>query len=266
MLRPPVLLSETPTTNDRGVPVRRLIRATMAAMASLALVAPTAIPAEATLPDRTRTSGGSTHSTFSPRRGPTPRGTASQWPFWTQASMPTFPISAAASCCPARTSTGAVATAGRTTTVAHGHGTSMASLIAAQGTGPSGFVGVAPGAKILPIQISLSGDGRGEAIRYAVDHGAKVISISQGAPSGDPAKICPSDVQDAVTYAAKHNVVILAASGNSGNAGNAPEYPGRMSRRCRGRGVRPYGQAVGGHGSPELCRCRRAGREHRVHR
>jgi len=64
-----------------------------------------------------------------------------------------------------------------TATVA-GHGTAMAGLIAAQGRG-TGFVGISPKAKILPI-VADSKNSVTKGIRYAVDHHAKVINISQG--------------------------------------------------------------------------------------
>ncbi|HXA61641.1 MAG TPA: S8 family serine peptidase, partial [Streptosporangiaceae bacterium] len=62
----------------------------------------------------------------------------------------------------------------------HGHGTSMAITIAGQG-GSNGWLGVAPDAKILPI-VDTESD-QASAIRYAVDHGASVINISEGSPN-----------------------------------------------------------------------------------
>jgi hypothetical protein len=100
-----------------------------------------------------------------------------------------------------------------------GHGTGMASLIAAQGTG-GGFVGVAPQVKILPV-ITMSGQAHATAIRYAVDHGAKVINMSVGVPT----QSCPAETQDAVGYALEHDVVVVAAAGNDGNSGNSPQAP-----------------------------------------
>jgi subtilisin family serine protease len=106
-----------------------------------------------------------------------------------------------------------------------GHGTGMASLIAAQG-GPSGMVGVAPGAKILPINVNIADwVTTPKAIHYAVDHKAKVISISQGSAAIGQPNGCPPEIQEAVIYAAQHDVVILAAAGNSGDGMNVPEYP-----------------------------------------
>ncbi|MEY9878112.1 subtilisin family serine protease [Streptacidiphilus sp. MAP12-33] len=99
------------------------------------------------------------------------------------------------------------------------HGTAMASLIAAHGHGPGGqdgIMGLAPGAKILPIGVGRGVAGQGtnyvpQAIRYAVDHGAKVISISLAAAAPAP------DEQAAVAYAERHNVVVVAGSGNDGS-------------------------------------------------
>lgn len=91
-----------------------------------------------------------------------------------------------------------------------GHGTGMASLIAAQGT-RTGFVGVAPQAEILPI-VTKNASTTATAIRYAVDHGAKVINISQGSPSAT----CSNEDQKSVAYAIQHDAVVIAAAGTMG--------------------------------------------------
>jgi hypothetical protein len=101
----------------------------------------------------------------------------------------------------------------------------MASLIAGQGGGQSGWVGVAPEAKILPIDVNMGGDEGPKAIRYAVDRGAKVIGIFQGSASTSWPNQCPPDYLDAMTYAARHDVIIMAAAGDHGDAPNTPEYP-----------------------------------------
>lgn len=69
------------------------------------------------------------------------------------------------------------------------HGTAMAALIAAHGHGPNhadGIMGLAPDAKILPIKRNVSVGGNANnidgPIRYAVDHGAKVINMSFAGP------------------------------------------------------------------------------------
>ncbi|MHC5903650.1 type VII secretion-associated serine protease mycosin [Streptomyces sp. S6] len=115
-----------------------------------------------------------------------------------------------------------------------GHGTGMAGLIAATGAnfGGRGSFGLAPGAKILPIRMPDSGkaanlaageelfnEALAPAIRYAADHGAKVINISMGVTE------TTTQVTDAVKYALDKGALIFASAGNSGNEANLPEYP-----------------------------------------
>ncbi|MDL4814895.1 S8 family serine peptidase [Actinomadura opuntiae] len=106
-----------------------------------------------------------------------------------------------------------------------GHGTAMASLIASRGT-HSGFYGIAPEAKILPIYSpGVSPPSLTKAIRFGVDHGAKVINFSEG--SGVVSQNnCPDDVLQALKYAESKNVVVVASAGNSGDSTNDAEYPG----------------------------------------
>ncbi|ROT32122.1 type VII secretion-associated serine protease mycosin [Micromonospora sp. HM5-17] len=105
-----------------------------------------------------------------------------------------------------------------------GHGTGMAGLIAAHGRGGSGVLGIAPKAKILPIQ-----DGRnknvGESedtaagIRWAISHNADVINISAAVPP-------TTELREAVEAAINADIVVVAAGGNS--ADFAVPYPARM--------------------------------------
>jgi type VII secretion-associated serine protease mycosin len=112
-----------------------------------------------------------------------------------------------------------------------GHGTGMATLIAARG-GASGMMGIAPGATILPIATgdelvgvdSLTAvDRDSEGIRQAVDRGAQVINMSIGSVTPTP-DVCPEPVAAAVRYAVDNDVVVVAASGNT--AGPPTEFPG----------------------------------------
>ncbi|WP_165975915.1 S8 family serine peptidase [Actinomadura rubrisoli] len=99
-----------------------------------------------------------------------------------------------------------------------GHGTAMAALIAGQGHG-TGMVGIAPRSRILPISAALH--NYDQTIRYAVDHGAKVINFS----TSTSASRCPDDVQESIAYAVQHDVVVVAAAGNDGflsESGNSP--------------------------------------------
>jgi subtilisin family serine protease len=107
-----------------------------------------------------------------------------------------------------------------------GHGTGMAALIAAQGT-TDGMVGIAPGVKILPVTASVAGSDVNDVaagIRYATDHGAKVINMSFSLMTVS-ATVCSQPERDAIDYAIKHDVVLVAGAGNDGAAGNPPSDP-----------------------------------------
>ncbi|MFD5826818.1 type VII secretion-associated serine protease mycosin [Lentzea sp. NPDC060358] len=107
------------------------------------------------------------------------------------------------------------------TTDTDGHGTGMAGIIAATGRN-GGALGIAPGAKILPIasadeQDQFALDVIGDSIRWAADHGAKVINLSLGFSSS----LTPTLVK-AVNYAIEKDVVLVAATGNEGKEVSAP--------------------------------------------
>jgi type VII secretion-associated serine protease mycosin len=98
------------------------------------------------------------------------------------------------------------------------HGTAMAGDIAAHGHGNNeGVLGIAPRAKILPLQVK-SGKAGGftdqivGAIDMAVARGARVISLSLGTTGGSP------KVQMAVTRAEQADIVVVAAVGNRPDA------------------------------------------------
>jgi membrane-anchored mycosin MYCP len=104
-----------------------------------------------------------------------------------------------------------------------GHGTAVASIIAAAPQAGVSFSGVAPQAQVLSIKITnseaISGDVTATAIRDAVDLGASVINLSLAA-ANTPA------LQAAVQFAQDSNVVVVAAAGNdSANSGQGPFYP-----------------------------------------
>jgi type VII secretion-associated serine protease mycosin len=109
-----------------------------------------------------------------------------------------------------------------------GHGTKVAGIIAARPADDTGFVGMAPGATIIPIQQNdANGSGStttlAASIRHAVSVGARVINISQ-----DTAKpLQPnSELEQAVNDALAKGVVIVASAGNDGLGGNVKEtYP-----------------------------------------
>lgn len=107
------------------------------------------------------------------------------------------------------------------TTDVDGHGTGMAGIIAATGK-DGGALGIAPGAKILPIASADEKEQFGldvvaESIRWAADHGAKVVNMSLGFSSS----MTPTLVK-AVNYAIEKDVVLVAATGNDGKEVSAP--------------------------------------------
>src|SRR5205814_1902768 len=61
-----------------------------------------------------------------------------------------------------------------------------------------------------------------QAIVWAVDHGARIINLSLGGP--DTSRL----EQDALAYAAAHDVLVVAAAGNNGEYSRAPVYPAAL--------------------------------------
>jgi membrane-anchored mycosin MYCP len=108
-----------------------------------------------------------------------------------------------------------------------GHGTAVASIIAAAPVPGVSFTGVAPAARILSVKISgtdtFPTSAAPEGIMDAVQFGADVINLSLATPDDVPA------LRNAVDYALRHNVVVVAAAGNDsppgGAGGNGPFYP-----------------------------------------
>ncbi len=102
------------------------------------------------------------------------------------------------------------------------HGTHVSGIIAAGINNGYSMSGIHTNAKIMPVKIlDASGSGDTEqiakGIKYAVDHGAKVINMSLG---GGYSRVIESMLQ----YANSKNVTIIAASGNNGYEGL--DYPG----------------------------------------
>jgi hypothetical protein len=117
----------------------------------------------------------------------------------------------------------------------HSHGTYIASLIAAHGSGKKGtggVIGVAPAARILSLRVipddgepsraAVPGSALTDAIYYAVAHRAGVIVLPLGTGRPDGGQ------HAAVAYAISHGVVVVAPAGDAGTAraASAPqEYP-----------------------------------------
>jgi type VII secretion-associated serine protease mycosin len=109
-----------------------------------------------------------------------------------------------------------------------GHGTRVAGLIAARPAKGTGFVGLAPDARIIPIhQNDAHGNGTAASlatsIRHAIDKGADVINISQ-----DTANAVESspDLKQQINAALDAEIVVVASAGNDGLGGNVKNtYP-----------------------------------------
>jgi len=126
------------------------------------------------------------------------------------------------------------------------HGTLVASMAAGRGTGPdTGLIGAAPGAMILPLSIALEGSAVdsdtqiAEAVRYAVDHGADIINMSLTRNTLE----WPTSWDDAFSYAAEHDVVVVAAAGNRGSGTTVVGAPATMPGVLTVAGVDRFGQA-----------------------
>lgn len=86
------------------------------------------------------------------------------------------------------------------------HGTVVGGIIAARSNNRRGIAGVAPGSKLFYVSHNTSPSFDHE-IRYAVDHGVRVINMSFG-------NVLPVAQSDALEYAWSKGVVLIAAAGN----------------------------------------------------
>jgi len=107
-----------------------------------------------------------------------------------------------------------------------GHGTHVAGTIAQTTSNGVGAAGLAFCATLMPVKV-LTRQGFGtvaniaEGVRWATDHGARVINLSLGGPIGS--RILRSAVDDALSG----GVVVVAAAGNTGRrVGYPASYPG----------------------------------------
>jgi serine protease len=111
----------------------------------------------------------------------------------------------------------------------NGHGTFVAGTIAEATNNHYGLTGLAFGARIMPVRV-LDSQGEGDAstiaqgVRFAVKHHAQVINLSLEFSSDVTASDIP-ELIEAVRYANRHGVLVVAAAGNEGHAAIA--YPAR---------------------------------------
>jgi len=113
----------------------------------------------------------------------------------------------------------------------NGHGTLVAGILGATANNQKGIVGSNWKISLMPLK-ALSADGKGdssdisEAIVWAADHGANIINLSLGGIGFGH----DTALANAIAYAFKKNIVLVAAAGNDlaaagGNLDTEPVYP-----------------------------------------
>lgn len=118
------------------------------------------------------------------------------------------------------------------------HALGVASIIAASHDAHSGrdTMGVAPDASLINVRVGSSQYGSSSAdmasgIRFAVDHGAKVICM----PLESPTTQLDQQVADAVHYAYTHNVVTVIIGGNYSSYGATG--PALIAQQLKGEAI-----------------------------
>jgi serine protease len=111
----------------------------------------------------------------------------------------------------------------------NGHGTFVASTIAESTNNRFGLTGLAYGVRLMPVRV-LNSQGEGDAstiaegVRFAVNHHAQVINLSLEFSSEVTASDIP-ELIEALRYARRRGVLVVAAAGNEGHTTIA--YPAR---------------------------------------
>ena len=105
----------------------------------------------------------------------------------------------------------------------NGHGTWVSSVIAALGNNGTGIAGYCWHCSIMPVRVAEGREGGalastiGGGIRWAVDHGARIVNVSLASNGFDSGEL------DAVEYAEDKGVIVIGAAGNGGDTD--PLYP-----------------------------------------
>lgn len=108
------------------------------------------------------------------------------------------------------------------TTDTFGHGTWVSSIIGALGDNKAGMAGYCWHCSIMPVRVAAGHDGAvagniAAGIRWAVDHGARIINVSLVSNVADENEL------GAIEYAQEKGVLVVASAGNGGNT--LPLYP-----------------------------------------
>jgi thermitase len=107
----------------------------------------------------------------------------------------------------------------------HGHGTHIAGIISANGSGPLSLKGVCPGVKIMSLRYyNKSANGLVnlqntiKALQYAVKNGAQIINYSGGGAEFS------NEEFEAIREAEKKGILVVAAAGNERNNADKKHY------------------------------------------
>ncbi len=110
------------------------------------------------------------------------------------------------------------------------HGTATAGIVAAATNLEAGIGGVAPDVEILNVKVCTLSNCRTEAmipgLKWAIDNGADIISMSLGGGSADAA--VSALIQDAIDA----GIVVVAAAGNSACQYQFQSSEGTKTRKC----------------------------------
>ena len=129
---------------------------------------------------------------------------------------------------------------------ASGHGTFVASIAGGSTSTGGAVAGFGGAARLLVVKVgegtSVSDVDVAAGIVRSVRSGARIVNVSIAGPTRSAAEA------SAVTYAARHGVLVVAAAGNDALAGNPPEYPAALLQPVGSRGVGGLGLAVAASG------------------
>jgi serine protease len=122
-----------------------------------------------------------------------------------------------------------------------GHGTHVTGTIAQTTGNALGTAGIAFNVSVMPVKALgsewdeiLGAPNFGtsatvaQAIRFAVDRGAKVLNLSLGGSDASNAE------RDALIYAVDKGAIVLIAAGNDGEDGSPPSYPAQFAKDLDG--------------------------------
>ena len=115
-----------------------------------------------------------------------------------------------------------VATNAASSSDAGWHGTAIASIATGASSDPLDAQSNCPACNVMPVRV-LDANGQGSdldiarGVRWAADHGARVVNLSLEGASEDPT------LRAAIRYAGRKGIVVVAAAGNDGSS--RPTFP-----------------------------------------